>query len=184
MLQLAASGRSALGRIHKRDASGEHRASCFRSPPFNVLNVLPRRKWLPNPFICRRQAIDIACGASRPGTEEDEEEADAAAQSDVVPEAPLADEGAADENDDTVESRTGCIGCGIAALNGGSVSSGYPCSQPLAKLGARSLAIPRATINRRGGCPTEVSAALPRACVESCEGRDLPSRCSGGKELT
>ena len=44
MLQLAASGRSALGRTHKRDASGEHRVSCLRSPPFSGLNVLPRRK--------------------------------------------------------------------------------------------------------------------------------------------
>ena len=44
MLQLAASGRSALGRTHKRDASGEHRVSCLCSPPFSGLNVLPRRK--------------------------------------------------------------------------------------------------------------------------------------------
>jgi hypothetical protein len=35
--------RSALGRIHKRDASRKHRASLFRSPPFNILNLLPRR---------------------------------------------------------------------------------------------------------------------------------------------
>ncbi len=40
MLQFAANERSALGRIHKRDASGEPRVSltCFRSPPFNVPN--------------------------------------------------------------------------------------------------------------------------------------------------
>ena len=38
-----ANGRSALGRIHKRDASRKHRASLFRSPPFNILNLLPRR---------------------------------------------------------------------------------------------------------------------------------------------
>jgi hypothetical protein len=42
----------------------------------------------------------------------------------------------------------------------------------------------RATINRRGGCPTEVSAALLRACVEPCEGRSPILGFSGGKELT
>jgi hypothetical protein len=53
-------------------------------------------------------AVAQPCGASRPGTEEDEEDAgDGAAQSDVASEALLADEVAADENDDTVESRTG-----------------------------------------------------------------------------
>jgi hypothetical protein len=36
-----ANGRSAMGRIHKRDASRKHRASLFRSPPFNRLNLLP-----------------------------------------------------------------------------------------------------------------------------------------------
>jgi hypothetical protein len=42
MLQNA-SGRSALGRIHKRDASRKHRASLFRSPAFNIAYILPRR---------------------------------------------------------------------------------------------------------------------------------------------
>ncbi len=51
-----------------------HRVSCFRSPPLNIRNVLPRRKSCPSPCICRRQTIDTAC--SRPGTEE---EADGAA---------------------------------------------------------------------------------------------------------
>jgi hypothetical protein len=43
MLQFAEIERSALGRIHKRDTSGEHRVSCFCSPPVNVSSFLPRR---------------------------------------------------------------------------------------------------------------------------------------------
>jgi hypothetical protein len=42
MLQFA-NGRSSLGRIHERDASREHRVSCFRSFPFHTINFLPRR---------------------------------------------------------------------------------------------------------------------------------------------
>jgi hypothetical protein len=78
-LQFAANARSALGRIHKRDASGEPRVSCFRSPPVNVHNFLPRRISLPSPCICRRQPIGTACAACLPGTEEAEEETDGAA---------------------------------------------------------------------------------------------------------
>ncbi len=44
-LQFAANERSTLGRIHKRDSSGEPRVSlsCFRSPRFNARNFQPRR---------------------------------------------------------------------------------------------------------------------------------------------
>ena len=42
MLQNA-SGHSALGRIHKRDASRKHLVSRSRSPAFNIANILPRR---------------------------------------------------------------------------------------------------------------------------------------------
>ena len=37
------SGRSALGRIHKRDASRKHLVSRSRSPSFIITNFLPRR---------------------------------------------------------------------------------------------------------------------------------------------
>jgi hypothetical protein len=107
MLQIAANVRSALGRIHKRDASGEFRvsSSCFRSPQLNVPNFLPRRNELPSPCICRRQPIDTACAACRPDTEEAEEEADRwGSLIGCGREAPLADEGSAVESAVEVES--------------------------------------------------------------------------------
>jgi hypothetical protein len=182
MLQLAANERSALGRIHTRDASGEPRVSlsCFRSPPFNVPNFLPRRISLPSPCICRRQPIGTACGACLPGTEVAEEEADRwGSLIECGREAPLADEGSAVENDFTVESRLDRNSHSEPAL-GLELVPGTPRStleKQFAK-GARSLGHPRrprrATIIPSRRMPSEGERHTPAHVRRRAKDKDVP----------